>query len=39
MDACIHDWFGGSKSSLHARIDNSTGRLVSLFFDNQETLN
>ena len=39
MDACNHNWFGSSKSHLHAAIDDSTGRLVGLYFDDQETLN
>ncbi len=39
MDACIHLWFGNTKTALHAAIDDSTGTLVALYFDNQETLN
>ena len=39
MDACIHLWFGNSKTALHAAIDDSTGSIVGLFFDKQETLN
>lgn len=39
MDACIHQWFGNTKTSLHAAIDDSTGNLVGLYFDEQETLN
>lgn len=39
MDACIHLWFGNTKTSLHAAIDDATGNLVALYFDNQETLN
>lgn len=38
-DACIHLWFGNSKTALHAAIDDSTGYVVSAYFDNQETLN
>lgn len=39
MDACIHIWFGDTKTALHAAIDDATGNLVGLYFDNQETLN
>lgn len=39
MDACIHPWFGNFKTALHAAIDDSTGNLVGLYFDEQETLN
>lgn len=39
MDACIHLWFGNTKTSLHAAIDDATGNLVGLYFDEQETLN
>ena len=39
MDACIHLWFGNTKTVLHAAIDDSTGNLVGLYFDKQETLN
>lgn len=39
MDACIHLWFGNTKSALHAAIDDSTGHVVAAYFDNQETLN
>lgn len=39
MDACIHPWFGGFKTTLHAAIDDATGNLVGLYFDQQETLN
>ena len=38
-DACIHLWFGNSKTALHAAIDDSTGYVVAAYFDNQETLN
>lgn len=38
-DACIHLWFGKTKTALHAAIDDSTGRVVAAYFDNQETLN
>ena len=38
-DACIHLWFGNTKCALHAAIDDSTGRVVAAYFDNQETLN
>lgn len=39
MDACIHPWFGNEKTALHAAIDDSTGHVVGLYFDKQETLN
>lgn len=38
MDASHHIWFGETKSQLHAAIDNSTGTIVGMFFDWQETL-
>ena len=38
-DACIHLWFGNSKTALHAAIDDSTGHVVAAHFDKQETLN
>lgn len=38
-DACIHLWFGNSKTALHAAIDDSTGHVVAAYFDKQETLN
>lgn len=37
-DACIHLWFGNTKTALHAAIDDSTGHVVAAYFDNQETL-
>lgn len=39
MDACIHPWFGDNKTTLHAAIDDATGNLIALYFDEQETLN
>lgn len=39
IDASEHFWFGNFKSHLHAAIDDSTGQVVSAYFDNQETLN
>ena len=39
MDACFHLWFGKEKTTLHAAIDDATGNVVGLYFDNQETLN
>ena len=39
MDACIHLWFGKTKTALHAAIDDSTGQIVGLYFDKEETLN
>ncbi len=38
-DACIHIWFGNTKTALHAAIDDSTGHVLAAYFDNQETLN
>ena len=38
-DACMHIWFGNTKTALHAAIDDSTGHVVAAYFDNQETLN
>lgn len=38
MDASDHLWFGERKSQLHAAIDNSTGNILALYFDWQETL-
>lgn len=39
MDASLHIWFGKEKFTLHAAIDDSTGKVVGAFFDKQETLN
>lgn len=39
MDACIHLWFGNTKTALHGAIDDATGNLLGLYFDEQETLN
>lgn len=39
MDACIHLWFGKTKTALHAAIDDATGQVVGLYFDKEETLN
>ena len=39
MDACLHLWFGDKKTTLHAAIDDATGTVLGLYFDNQETLN
>lgn len=38
MDACEHLWFGNSKTSLHASIDDSTNQVVGAYFDYSETL-
>jgi len=38
MDACIHLWFGNVKTALHAVIDDSTGQVLGMYFDKQETL-
>ena len=39
IDASIHLWFENFKSALHAAIDDSTGRILAAYFDEQETLN
>ena len=39
IDASIHRWFGKSKTTLHAAIDDSTGHVVAAYFDKEETLN
>ena len=39
MDACIHLWFGDKKTVLHAVLDDATGNVLGLYFDEQETLN
>lgn len=38
-DACIHLWFGKTKTALHAAIDDSSGQVLAAYFDTQETLN
>ena len=38
MDACEHLWFGNSKTSLHASIDDATNQVVGAYFDRSETL-
>lgn len=38
MNASDHLWFGDRKSQLHAAIDNSTGNILALYFEWQETL-
>jgi len=39
-DASLHRWFGEefSKATLHGSIDDSTGMVMGLFFDREETL-
>lgn len=39
MDASLHLWFGDSKTTLHAAIDDASGLVVGAYFDEQETLN
>lgn len=40
MDASEHDWFRtGKNAHLHGAIDNTTGTVVDVSFDSQETLN
>ena len=38
IDASPHLWFGTTKTSLHAAIDDSTGIVTGLYFAEQETL-
>lgn len=40
IDATIHPWFGDSvaKATLHGAIDDSTGVIMGLWFDKEETL-
>lgn len=38
MDASLHHWFGDMKTTLHAAIDDATGRIVGMTFEKQETL-
>ena len=39
MDGCLHRWFDGIKTTLHAVIDDATGQVVGAYFDKEETLN
>lgn len=39
MDASLHPWFGSEKTTLHASIDDATGKITGLYMDKQETLN
>lgn len=39
MDASQEIWFGRQKTTLHAAIDDCTGKIVGAHFDKQETLN
>ena len=38
MNASSAYWFGDQKTHLHAAIDDSTRRLVGVYFDREETL-
>lgn len=38
VDASQHLWFANLKTYLHAAIDDSTGKVLSAYFDKQETL-
>lgn len=40
IDASIHQWFKGSnlKYALHGAIDDATGTVMGLYFDDEETL-
>ena len=41
IDASVHHWFGSDypKATLHGAIDDSTGTVMGLYFDKEETLN
>lgn len=39
MDASLHDWFPGGKTTLHLAIDDATSEVVGAYMDKQETLN
>ena len=39
MDACLHRWFDGIKTTLHAVIDDATSQVIGAYFDKEETLN
>ena len=39
MDASPHKWFGSDKTHLHIAIDDYSGRIMSAYFDTEETLN
>jgi hypothetical protein len=39
MDGCLHRWFDGIKTTLHAVIDDATGQVIGAYFDKEETLN
>ena len=41
IDASLHHWFGTDypKATLHGAIDDSTGTVMGLYFDKEETLN
>ena len=41
IDASIHPWFGfdAPKAALHGAIDDASGKILALWFDNYETLN
>lgn len=39
MDASLHLWYGSMKTTLHASIDDATGKVTGLYMDHQETLN
>lgn len=38
MDASLHVWFGEEKYTLHAAIDDATGKIVGAYFCKEETL-
>ena len=41
IDASIHPWFGMDKpkATLHGAIDDASGKVLALWFDDNETLN
>lgn len=38
IDASVHNWFGDSKTYLHAAIDDATGNVLGAYFDTGETI-
>jgi transposase len=39
LDASPYEWFGTSKTNLHIAVDDATGTVTGMYFDEQETLN
>jgi transposase len=38
MDASLHPWFGGRKTTLHIAVDDASGLITGAWFAEQETL-